>query len=69
VSFVPRSEAGRRAWDTLQTLSEAAKQVGISFYHWLWDRVSETNAMPELSEVIEERAASLNLGASWHRAG
>lgn len=68
VSFGPRSEAGRRAWDTLQTLSETAKKVGISFYHWLWDRVSETNAMPSLAEVIEERAASLNLGASWHGA-
>lgn len=65
VSFGPRSEAGRRAWDTLQTLSETAKKVGIRFYHWLWDRVSETNAMPSLAEVIEERAASLKLGASW----
>ena len=65
VSFGPRSEAGRRAWDTLQTLSETAKKVGISFYHWLWDRVSETNAMPSLADVIEERATSLNLAGSW----
>jgi hypothetical protein len=68
VSFGPRSEAGRRAWDTLQTLSETARKVGVSFYHWLWDRVSETNAMPSLAEVIEERATSLNLGGSWHGA-
>ena len=66
VSFGPRSEAGRRAWDTLQTLSETARKLGISFYHWLGDRVSETNAMPSLAEGIEARAASLNLGASWH---
>jgi hypothetical protein len=66
VSFGPRSETGRRAWDTLQTLSETARKLGISFYHWLWDRVSEANAMPSLAEGIEVRAASLNLGASWH---
>jgi hypothetical protein len=66
VSFGPRSEAGRRAWDTLQTLSETARKLGISFYHWLWDRVSETNGMPSLAEGIEARATSLNLGASWH---
>lgn len=66
VSFGPRSEAGRRAWDTLQTLSETARKLGISFYHWLGDRVSEANAMPSLAEEIEERAASLRLGASWY---
>jgi hypothetical protein len=66
VSFGPRSEAGRRAWDTLQTLSETARKLGIRFYHWLGDRVSEAHAMPSLAEVIEERAASLHLGASWH---
>jgi hypothetical protein len=66
VSFGPRSEAGRRAWDTLQTLSETARKLGISFYHWLWDRVSEANEMPSLATVIEGRAAILNLGASWH---
>lgn len=66
VSFGPRSEAGRRAWDTLQTLSETARKLGISFYHWLKDRVSEANEMPSLAEVIEARAASLHLGASWH---
>jgi hypothetical protein len=68
VSFGPRSEAGRRAWDTMQTLAETARKLGISFYHWLQDQVSETNEMPALAAVIEERAAALNLGASWHRA-
>jgi hypothetical protein len=67
-SFGPRSEAGKGAWDTFQTLSETAKKLGVSFYDWLMDRVSEANEMPKLSEVIEERAASLKLGASWHRA-
>lgn len=68
VSFGPRSEAGRRAWDTFQTLAETAKKLGMSFYHWLTDRVNETNGMPSLAEAIEERAPSLNLGVSWHRA-
>jgi regulator of replication initiation timing len=65
VSYGPRSEAGKQAWDTLQTLSETAKKVGVSFYHWLKDRVSEAYAMPSLAEVIEERAETLKLGASW----
>jgi hypothetical protein len=68
VSFGPRSEAGRRAWDTFQTLAETARKLGISFYHWLTDRVSEANEMPALAELIDERAATLNLGGSWHGA-
>jgi hypothetical protein len=68
VSFGPRSEAGRRAWDTMQTLSATARKLGISFYHWLSDRVSERNEMPSLADEIDEQAAILNLGASWYRA-
>ncbi len=68
VSYGPRSEAGREAWDTLQTLSETAKKVGVSFYHWLKDRVSEAYAMPSLAEGVEKGAERLKLGASWHRA-
>lgn len=68
VSFGPRSEAGRRAWDTMQTLAESARKLGISFYQWLTDRVSEAKEMPSLAEVIEEQAESLNLGASWSGA-
>ncbi|MGH8577932.1 MAG: IS66 family transposase [Gammaproteobacteria bacterium] len=65
VSFGARSEAGVRAWDTYQTLCATAKKLGISFYGFVHDRVSETNALPELSEVIDERAGPLKLSASW----
>lgn len=69
VSFGPRSEAGRRAWDTLQTLAETARKLGISFYHWLGDRVSEAHAMPSLAEEIDARAASLNPALFTSRLG
>jgi hypothetical protein len=65
VSFGPRSEAGVRAWDTFQTLCATAKKLGIRFYGWVHDRMSEANELAELSEVIEERAGQLNLSASW----
>lgn len=65
VSFGARSEAGVRAWDTFQTLCATARKLGVSFYEWVHDRVSETNGLPELSEMIEERAGSLKLNASW----
>jgi hypothetical protein len=65
VSFGPRTAAGARAWDTFQTLVATAGKLGISFYHYVWDRVTATNALPTLADLIAERAATLNLGASW----
>lgn len=65
VSFGPRSEAGVAAWDTFQTLSATARKLGVSFHHWLADRINERNEMPSLATTIQERAQHLNLGASW----
>jgi hypothetical protein len=65
VSFGPRTEAGKRAWDTFQTLSATAAKLGISFYRYVHDRVSGAYEMPSLATVIGERALTLNLGQSW----
>ncbi len=65
VSFGPRTAAGVKAWDTFMTLAATATKLGVSFYHYIHDRVSGTNQMPALAVVIDERAKDLNLGASW----
>lgn len=65
VSFGPRSEDGKRAWDTFMTLSETAKKHGVSFYHYLYDRLARTDKMPPLASLIRERAAQLRLGKSF----
>ena len=65
VSFGPRTEAGRRAWDTFQTLAATAAKLGVSFYHYIHDRVSGAYRLPSLAQVIEEQGRVLNLGRSW----
>ncbi len=40
-------------------------QLRVNFHHYIHDRVSGTHALPSLADVIRERAADLNLGASW----
>ena len=62
VSFGPRTEDGLRAWDTFATLSETTKKLGISFYHYLNDRISGANQIPPLSDLVSLRAIDLNLG-------
>src|SRR6266850_272185 len=66
VSFGPRTHEGARAWDTFMTLAETATKLGVSFYHYIHDRVSGLYQIPALADIIEERAKTLNLGASWN---
>lgn len=65
VSYGPRSEKGIQAWDTFHTLCSTAKKLGVSFYRYIHDRVSEANQMLALAELIGQRAEQLNLGGSW----
>ena len=66
VSFGPRTEDGKQAWDTFMTLADTAKKLGVSFYRYVYDRVSQANQIPKLADLIAERAKQLGLGASWN---
>jgi hypothetical protein len=68
VSFGPRTEDGKKAWDTFMTLADTAKKLGVSFYRYVYDRVSQANQVPKLADLIAERAKQLGLGASWDTA-
>lgn len=68
VSFGPRSETGRRAWDTFQGLVETTRKLGIRFWDYLQDRLTQGGEIPPLAEVIAARAAEKPLGASWSAA-
>ena len=65
VSFGPRTHEGARAWDTFMTLAATATKLGVSFYHYIQDRISGISQMPSLADLIGARAKMLNLGASW----
>jgi hypothetical protein len=68
VSFGPRTREGCNAWDTFMSLAATTKKLGVSFYHYIQDRILETNEIPPLADLIDARAAELNLGASWELA-
>ena len=52
VSFGPRTREGAKAWDTFMTLAETATKLGVSFYHYIHDRVSGAYQMPALADLI-----------------
>ena len=65
VSFGPRTQDGKRAWDTFLTLAATTKKLGVSFYCYIHDRVSAENKIPNLADLIDQQAKQLSLGASW----
>lgn len=56
ISFGPRTDAGRNAWDTFMTLFETAKKLNVNFFDYLFDRISKTSAMPALADLISLRS-------------
>ena len=65
VSFSPRTPLGVKAWDTFATLADTTRKLGISFYAYIQDRISESHQIPPLATLVTQRAHELNLGASW----
>jgi hypothetical protein len=65
VSFGPRTQDGVRAWDTFATLAATTKKLGVSFYQYISDRISQAKQIAPLAQLIEKAALQLNLGWSW----
>ena len=63
VSFGPRTEAGKRAWDTFMTLAETSRKLGVSFYAYLHDRITGAKAIQPLADLITQAAGSFALPA------
>jgi FtsZ-binding cell division protein ZapB len=59
ISFGPRTSDGVAAWDTFMTLNETAKKLGVSFYAYLHDRVSDARNLPSLALLIQQHAHSI----------
>ena len=65
VSFGPASPDGVQAWDTFMSLAATTQKLGISFYHYTLDRISQAQQIPSLASLITQRASELNLASSW----
>jgi regulator of replication initiation timing len=66
VSFGPRTEAGKRAWDTFMTLAETTRKLGVSFYAYLLDRITGAKTIPPLTDLVTQAAANFSSPApTW----
>ena len=60
ISGSTRSESGRRCRDTFTSLKKTCRKLGVSFWHYLKDRIENIGIIPDLSDLIRQH--SLNPG-------
>src|SRR5207302_11254709 len=65
VSLQARTSEGIGAWDTFQTLVGTVNQLGVNVYQYFHDRIAQSNLLPSLSTLIQERSVTFHLAASW----
>ncbi len=58
VSGGTRNEDGRRGRDTFASLKKTCRKLGVSFWTFLTDRITDAGLVPALPGLIEERALS-----------
>jgi len=61
VSFQTKSVAGTKIKDTFMTINQTAKKLGISFYKYVFDRVSGAFKLPSLADLIMSKAQTIPL--------
>jgi hypothetical protein len=59
ISFQTRSDAGTKIKDTFMSINETAKKLGVSFYDYVYDRVSGEYKLPSLADLIKQKAQAL----------
>lgn len=55
-----RTLAGAQAWDTFLSLAVTARKLGISFYHYIYDRIAAINQMPSLAQLVTAQALTVD---------
>ena len=61
ISFGTKTDEGTKASDTFLSIYATTKKLGISFYKYIYDRVSKTFEIPNIGEIINQKAKGLQL--------
>ena len=56
ISASTRSEAGRKARDTFMSLKKTCRKLGLSFWHYLHDRLTGAQQILPLPQLIHAAA-------------
>jgi len=59
ISFQTRSDAGTKIKDTFMSINETGKKLGVSFYDYVYDRVSGEFKLSSLADLIKQKVQAL----------
>jgi hypothetical protein len=65
ISYATQTPAGTKAWDIFMSLVDTTRKLGVSFFHYVSDRIMQTQNIPPLADTIRQLAARNPLGESW----
>ena len=55
ISGSTRSDVGKKCRDTFTSLKKTCRKLGISFWHYLVDRIEHQNKYPPLAEIMKSQ--------------
>jgi hypothetical protein len=65
ISYATQTVEGTQAWDTFLSLVATTRLLGISFFEYIRDRISQVGNIPSLATIIREKSALHSFGLSW----
>ncbi|AUB38647.1 Regulator of replication initiation timing [Nostoc flagelliforme CCNUN1] len=65
ISYATQTEQGTKAWDIFMSLVATTRKLGISFFEYMRDRISQIGHIPSLGSILRDRSSSNPFGWSW----
>jgi hypothetical protein len=65
ISYTTQTLEGTQPWDTFMCLVATARKLGIRFFEYIRDRISQVGNIPCLATVYYEKSALNPFGCSW----
>ncbi|QEP41666.1 hypothetical protein D5085_00020 [Ectothiorhodospiraceae bacterium BW-2] len=59
MSFQTQNAKGTEAKDTMMTIAQTAKKLGVNLFDYIYDRLSSAKNLPSLAEIIRLKASSV----------
>ena len=65
ISYGTQTSDGTQAWDTFMSLVATTRKLGVSFFEYVRERITQTGKIESLAQMIREKTALNLLGWSW----
>ncbi|GGA27364.1 hypothetical protein [Okeania sp. KiyG1] len=67
ISYGTQTIEGTASWDTFMSLVATTRKLGLSFFEYVRDRISQIGNIPSLATIIYDRSCVNCFGLSWQK--